>query len=597
MKTLESVKRIFLNVAAFVPIVFFKIWASLGVDTASMLTAACVLFIYCILVITIKWKLDRPSYFDLAVGGYFLLMVASLLLWPEAVGRLLTHYPVTGIYLCLFAAAFLPPVFGFAPFTLHYARKQAPPDFWDNRIFLKLNRIMAFTWAAVLGICVLLSLYPSLITRVIVPHTLIFGVGFPFNKCFPDYYLKRIGLPARSELRASVENPAASKAPALSDSWRTPAPDEKEQRVLKNTHHKETTMKVIALNSSPRGEGISKTGMLLDALVKGMRETGAEVEIIPLRHKKINPCVGCYTCWTKSPGICAHKDDMTNEIFPKWLEADIAVYATPLYHYTVNASMKTFIERTLPASEPFLLRRGGRTSHPRRGNIRKSLVLSVAGFPEIQVFGELSRYVNFLFRDGLLAEIYRPGAEMLTLPEFAEARKEILEAATRAGSEIVQSGKVAPATIETITQPIGMDLDSFATMANLFWKTCIQEGVTPGEFHRNNLIPRPDSIVTFMMMMRRGFNPDSAAQTKAVLQFVFSGEIEETCHFEIANGKIDAKQGSSANPDLTIESPFETWMDAITGKADGQQLFMQKKYKASGDLSLLMRMKELFGKV
>ena len=70
-------------------------------------------------------------------------------------------------------------------------------------------------------------------------------------------------------------------------------------------------MKVIALNSSPRGEGISKTGMLLDALVEGMREAGAEVETIHLRQKKINNCIGCYTCWTKSPGVCVHKDDMT----------------------------------------------------------------------------------------------------------------------------------------------------------------------------------------------------------------------------------------------------------------------------------------------
>ncbi|MGA2401225.1 MAG: flavodoxin family protein [Syntrophobacteraceae bacterium] len=77
-------------------------------------------------------------------------------------------------------------------------------------------------------------------------------------------------------------------------------------------------MKVIALNSSPRGEGISKTGMLLDALVEGMREAGAEVETIHLRQKKINKCMGCYTCWTKSPGVCAHKDDMTGELFPKW---------------------------------------------------------------------------------------------------------------------------------------------------------------------------------------------------------------------------------------------------------------------------------------
>ena len=76
-------------------------------------------------------------------------------------------------------------------------------------------------------------------------------------------------------------------------------------------------MKVIALNSSPRGEGISKTGIMLDALVEGMRQAGAEVETIHLRKKKINNCIGCYTCWTKTPGVCVHKDDMTRRVIPE----------------------------------------------------------------------------------------------------------------------------------------------------------------------------------------------------------------------------------------------------------------------------------------
>jgi multimeric flavodoxin WrbA len=96
--------------------------------------------------------------------------------------------------------------------------------------------------------------------------------------------------------------------------------------------------------------------MMLDALVQGMRDAGAEVETIHLREKKIKNCIGCFTCWTKTPGVCVQKDDMTNELFPKSLEADLVVYATPLYHFTVNATLKAFIERTLPMVEPFLNR-------------------------------------------------------------------------------------------------------------------------------------------------------------------------------------------------------------------------------------------------
>ena len=89
-------------------------------------------------------------------------------------------------------------------------------------------------------------------------------------------------------------------------------------------------MKVLALNSSPRGGGQSKTELMLNHLAEGMRAAGASVEVIALRIKNIKRCIGCYTCWTKTPGQCLHKDEMTSELFPKWLDADMVVYATPL---------------------------------------------------------------------------------------------------------------------------------------------------------------------------------------------------------------------------------------------------------------------------
>ena len=45
-------------------------------------------------------------------------------------------------------------------------------------------------------------------------------------------------------------------------------------------------MKILALNSSPRGGGQSKTEMMLNYLVEGMRDAGAAVEIVNLREKK-----------------------------------------------------------------------------------------------------------------------------------------------------------------------------------------------------------------------------------------------------------------------------------------------------------------------
>jgi multimeric flavodoxin WrbA len=165
---------------------------------------------------------------------------------------------------------------------------------------------------------------------------------------------------------------------ASSSTTDAPVQEEETPRAMKNVNEedtgakdtpsqrKENSMKVLALNSSPRGAGQSKTELMLDHLVQGMREAGANVELVDLRKKTIKNCVGCFTCWTKTPGLCIHKDDMTNELFPTFLESDLVIYATPLYHFTLNATMKAFIERTLPILQPFFEQAAGATHHPLR---------------------------------------------------------------------------------------------------------------------------------------------------------------------------------------------------------------------------------------
>jgi multimeric flavodoxin WrbA len=328
---------------------------------------------------------------------------------------------------------------------------------------------------------------------------------------------------------------------------------------------------------------------MLNHLVEGMQEAGAEVEIVNLREKKIKYCIGCFTCWTKTPGKCIHKDDMTKELFPKWLKSDLVVYATPLYHYTVNAEMKAFIERTLPVLEPFFEQRDNRTMHPLRQTPPDAVVLAVAGFLEMSVFDQLSNYVQFLFgRNGrLLAEIYRPAAEMLSRIE--DKKEAVFEATIQAGRELVESRQVSTETLNQIQQPI-IDFQTFAQMGNLFWKTCIAEGVTPKEFGEKNMIPRPDSIESFMLVFPFGLNSDAVGEREVILQLNFSGEVPGSCYFIIGKGNISSKEGSRENADITIETPFEVWMDIITGKADGQQLFMEQKYTVNGDLPLMIQL-------
>ncbi len=351
-------------------------------------------------------------------------------------------------------------------------------------------------------------------------------------------------------------------------------------------------MRILALNSSPRTGGQSKTELMLNHLVEGMRHAGAHVEVINLHKKNIHNCIGCFTCWTKTPGRCIHKDDMTGELFEKWLESDMVVYATPLYNYGVNATLKVFIERTLPSMEPFFEIHDGRMFHPLRDKTPAIVMLSVSGMPDEDHFSALSAHANYLTASPgrqLIAEIYRPAAEIMTNPFFGDKSNDILEATTQAGRELVQSMKISPSTLGRITQPI-VAAQFFAEMTNLFWKTCIAQGVTPKEFGKKKMVPRPDSLESFMLFCPFGLKSEAAGDRKVVLQFKFSGDVGGSCYFTIEKGNIAAEMGTWEGPDLTIESPFDVWMDIMTRKADGQQMFMEQKYKVTGDISLMIQL-------
>ena len=357
-------------------------------------------------------------------------------------------------------------------------------------------------------------------------------------------------------------------------------------------------MKILAINSSPRKEGQSKTELMLSHLVDGMRAAGAEVETVHLRDKTIRYCAGCFACWTKTPGICIHKDDMTKELFPKWMESDLVIYASPLYHYQLNAAMKTFIERTLPILEPFLVKDGDRTAHPLRGKHPMAVFLSVAAFPEDEVFDQLTAWVQFVYgRHGAVAaEIYRPASETMVKLPYRDIADDIFAATAQAGREIVESMQVQPETMQRIKQKIVADTSEMHYMGNLFWKTCIAEGVTPKEFSEKGMVPRADSIESFMKVLPMGFNAEKAGDTRATLQFNFNGDIQGACHFNIGDGKLVARAGAAENADLTINTPFELWLDIMAGKADGQQMFMEQKYTVDGDANLLLRMGDFFGR-
>lgn len=100
-------------------------------------------------------------------------------------------------------------------------------------------------------------------------------------------------------------------------------------------------MKIVVLNGSPRKNG--NTEIMVDAFCDGAKEKGHSVYKVNLGTKKIAPCIDCKYCFTHN-GICSQKDDM-GEIMAEINGADMIVFASPIYWFTVSAQLKVAIDR------------------------------------------------------------------------------------------------------------------------------------------------------------------------------------------------------------------------------------------------------------
>ena len=100
---------------------------------------------------------------------------------------------------------------------------------------------------------------------------------------------------------------------------------------------------IIAFLGSPRKEG--NTAIVLEEILQGARKAGAETETVFLHKMDIHGCQECFVCQSvpDEPG-CAILDDM-QDIYPRILEADVIIFASPVFCWNVSAQLKMMLDR------------------------------------------------------------------------------------------------------------------------------------------------------------------------------------------------------------------------------------------------------------
>ncbi len=102
------------------------------------------------------------------------------------------------------------------------------------------------------------------------------------------------------------------------------------------------------------------------------------IKHIDLSSMKIANCVGCFGCWTKTPGKCVIRDDAT-KVYPYIAQSDSVIYVSHIKYGGYDSIMKTMLERAIPIQQAFIRIHNGETHHIQRNVKTKEATIIAYG--------------------------------------------------------------------------------------------------------------------------------------------------------------------------------------------------------------------------
>jgi multimeric flavodoxin WrbA len=173
-------------------------------------------------------------------------------------------------------------------------------------------------------------------------------------------------------------------------------------------------MKVVGFTASPRPK--SNTAWVVDTILEGAREQGAETQSWQSSALDLQPCSGCFACKKRDRG-CVLQDDMPR-LHVELAGAEALVLGTPVYMGQMSAQAKIFVDRLYALFSPRF------SPYFKKRNAGKMLVLAfMQGNPDAELFRTYYDYTSRMFQ--LLA---------------FDVREVVVVAGTRSGPALEQDG-------------------------------------------------------------------------------------------------------------------------------------------------------------
>ena len=217
-------------------------------------------------------------------------------------------------------------------------------------------------------------------------------------------------------------------------------------------------MKVLVLNGSPKG-GRSNTLNITKAFLAGF-PADTKVDTAELYRMDIKPCVGCFSCWSRTDGHCVINDDM-QLLYGRIMAADVIIESFPLYFFGMPSQLKALTDRCLP----FMLAYRGNLVEDKNASFhelrdegmhqKRLVVISTCGYVNAApMYPALIKEYDLICGEGNYTAILCPEGELFIAEKAKRQREGYLCDITEAGREFSERLCLSPETMAKISKPI-----------------------------------------------------------------------------------------------------------------------------------------------
>ena len=121
---------------------------------------------------------------------------------------------------------------------------------------------------------------------------------------------------------------------------------------------------IITILNGDMAQGESDFSVYIEKLSNSLKQQHS-VTLYPLYKMNLHYCTGCWSCWWKTPGKCAIKDD-ADEILKSVVNSDFLIFASPLMAGFTSSALKKITDRFVALLHPYIQMKNGECHHLKR---------------------------------------------------------------------------------------------------------------------------------------------------------------------------------------------------------------------------------------